>query len=40
MMMNSVLIGVQIASQIMPFGDGIVMGQWGACEKAVYDALK
>ncbi|QIW97822.1 hypothetical protein AMS68_003340 [Peltaster fructicola] len=28
-----------IASQIMPFGDGHVMGQWGACEAAVYSAL-
>lgn len=28
-----------IASQIMPFGNGEVMGQWGACEKAVYDSL-
>lgn len=28
-----------IASQIMPFGDGHVMGQWGACEHAVYNAL-
>lgn len=28
-----------IASQVMPFGDLQVMGQWGACEKAVYDAL-
>ncbi|EMC94390.1 hypothetical protein BAUCODRAFT_73431 [Baudoinia panamericana UAMH 10762] len=28
-----------IASQIMPFGDQHVMGQWGACEAAVYSAL-
>ena len=28
-----------IASQVMPFGDGHVMGQWGACEAAVYSAL-
>ncbi|KAK3075987.1 hypothetical protein LTR53_000164 [Teratosphaeriaceae sp. CCFEE 6253] len=25
-----------IASQVMPFGDPHVMGQWGACEAAVY----
>lgn len=25
-----------IASQVMPFGDMQVMGQWGACEAAVY----
>ena len=29
----------QIASQIMPFGDLNVMGQWGACEAAVYAAV-
>ncbi|KAK5727606.1 hypothetical protein LTR15_003507 [Elasticomyces elasticus] len=29
-----------IASQVMPFGDAHVMGQWGACEAAVYSALK
>lgn len=29
-----------IASQILPFGDMNVMGQWAACEKAVYDGLK
>lgn len=29
-----------IASQVMPFGDPHVMGQWGACEAAVYAALK
>lgn len=28
-----------IASQILPFGDPSVMGQWFACEKAVYDSL-
>lgn len=28
-----------IASQIMPFGDLNVMGQWGACEAAVYASL-
>ncbi|KAK5113674.1 hypothetical protein LTR62_003301 [Meristemomyces frigidus] len=28
-----------ICSQIMPFGDPHVMGQWGACEAAVYQAL-
>jgi len=28
-----------IASQIMPFGDMNVMGQWGACEAAVYAAV-
>ncbi|KAK4547186.1 hypothetical protein LTR36_001407 [Oleoguttula mirabilis] len=28
-----------IASQVMPFGDPHVMGQWGACEAAVYSAL-
>ncbi|KAK5135071.1 hypothetical protein LTR08_005596 [Meristemomyces frigidus] len=28
-----------IASQVMPFGDAHVMGQWGACEAAVYSAL-
>lgn len=28
-----------IASQVMPFGDLNVMGQWFACEKAVYDSL-
>ena len=28
-----------IASQVMPFGDLNVMGQWGACEAAVYGAL-
>lgn len=28
-----------IASQVLPFGDPIVMGQWFACEKAVYDSL-
>ncbi|PPJ53739.1 hypothetical protein CBER1_00772 [Cercospora berteroae] len=27
-----------IASQVMPFGDMNVMGQWGACEAAVYQA--
>ncbi|OQN95249.1 hypothetical protein B0A48_18608 [Cryoendolithus antarcticus] len=27
-----------IASQVMPFGDQHVMGQWGACEAAVYAA--
>lgn len=25
-----------IASQVMPFGDMQVMGQWGACEATVY----
>jgi len=29
-----------IASQILPFGDPGVMEQWGACEAAVYTALK
>jgi hypothetical protein len=29
-----------IASQVMPFGDMNVMGQWGACEAAVYQALE
>ncbi|WPG97451.1 Hypothetical protein R9X50_00022600 [Acrodontium crateriforme] len=29
-----------IASQIMPFGDLNVMGQWGACEAAVYKSLE
>ena len=28
-----------IASQVMPFGDQQVMGQWFACEGAVYAAL-
>ncbi|CZT20436.1 probable related beta-lactamase [Ramularia collo-cygni] len=28
-----------IASQVMPFGDMQVMGQWGACEAAVYQSL-
>ncbi|KAK5126723.1 hypothetical protein LTR85_009657 [Meristemomyces frigidus] len=28
-----------ICSQVMPFGDPHVMGQWGACEAAVYSAL-
>ena len=28
-----------IASQVLPFGDAAVMGQWFACEKAVYDAV-
>ncbi|KAL1297854.1 hypothetical protein AAFC00_006381 [Neodothiora populina] len=28
-----------IASQVLPFGDPVVMGQWFACEKAVYDAI-
>ncbi|EME87206.1 uncharacterized protein MYCFIDRAFT_53845 [Pseudocercospora fijiensis CIRAD86] len=28
-----------IASQVMPFGDLNVMGQWGACEGAVYASL-
>ena len=28
-----------IASQVMPFGDMNVMGQWGACEAAVYQAI-
>jgi len=28
-----------IASQIMPFGDPHVLGQWAACEAAVYSAL-
>lgn len=28
-----------IASQVMPFGDMNVMGQWGACEAAVYQSL-
>ncbi|KXT18895.1 hypothetical protein AC579_3523 [Pseudocercospora musae] len=28
-----------IASQVMPFGDLNVMGQWGACEAAVYASL-
>jgi hypothetical protein len=28
-----------IASQIMPFGDPQVMGQWFACEGAVYAAV-
>jgi hypothetical protein len=28
-----------IASQVMPFGDPHVMGQWFACEGAVYAAL-
>ena len=28
-----------IASQIMPFGDQQVMGQWFACEGAVYATL-
>ncbi|KAK4552223.1 hypothetical protein LTR86_010577 [Recurvomyces mirabilis] len=28
-----------ICSQIFPFGDEHVMGQWGACEAAVYQAL-
>jgi hypothetical protein len=28
-----------IASQIMPFGDQQVMGQWFACEGAVYAAV-
>ncbi|CAK3884454.1 Hypothetical predicted protein [Lecanosticta acicola] len=28
-----------IASQVMPFGDMSVMGQWGACEAAVYQAI-
>ncbi|TKA62136.1 hypothetical protein B0A49_09306 [Cryomyces minteri] len=29
-----------IASQVVPFGDANVMGQWAACEKAVYDGLE
>lgn len=29
-----------IASQVLPFGELQVMGQWFACEKAVYDSLK
>jgi len=29
-----------IASQVMPFGDPHVMGQWFACEGAVYAALE
>jgi len=29
-----------IACQVMPFGDPNVLGQWGACEAAVYAALK
>ncbi|KJY02326.1 beta-lactamase family protein [Zymoseptoria brevis] len=29
-----------IGSQIMPFGDAQVMGQWGACEAAVYQAIQ
>lgn len=28
-----------IASQVMPFGDPHVMGQWFACEGAVYASL-
>lgn len=28
-----------IASQVLPFGEPYVQGQWVACEKAVYDAL-
>lgn len=28
-----------IASQVMPFGDMHVMGQWGACEAAVYQNI-
>ena len=28
-----------IASQVLPFGDMNVMGQWFMCEKAVYDGL-
>lgn len=28
-----------IASQVMPFGEPSVMGQWGACEAACYAAL-
>lgn len=28
-----------LASQVMPFGDMQVMGQWGACEAAVYSSL-
>ena len=29
-----------IASQIMPFGDPQVMGQWFACEGAVYAGIR
>ncbi|KAK5141091.1 beta-lactamase/transpeptidase-like protein [Cryomyces antarcticus] len=29
-----------IASQVVPFGDANIMGQWAACEKAVYDGLE
>ena len=32
--------GGMIAAQLLPFGDGAVMGAWGACEKAVYDGLE
>lgn len=28
-----------IASQVLPYGDPTVVGQWFACEAAVYDAL-
>ncbi|KAH9826807.1 3-phytase A [Teratosphaeria destructans] len=28
-----------IASQVMPFGDPHVIGQWGACEAAIYASL-
>lgn len=33
-------VGGMIAGQVLPFGDGAVMGAWGACEKAVYDGLE
>lgn len=32
-------IAGMIASQVMPFGNMDVMGQWGACEAAVYQSL-
>jgi len=28
-----------IASQVLPFGDPNILGQWFACETAVYDSL-
>ncbi|KAH8794760.1 beta-lactamase [Hyaloscypha finlandica] len=33
-------LGGMIASQILPFGDGQVMGLWGAVEAGLYQALK
>jgi hypothetical protein len=32
-------VGGMIASQILPFGDPLVLAAWSECEKAVYDGL-